>query len=97
VAATTSSMSTAGAFQPDSTFDVRDVVLDFQRAGLPGGDLVRLFGDEFAWVGRIDANPRNGAVLPGGGDGFGRLVRAGWCAGLAMLGCRGAHQGSATR
>ena len=63
----------AGAFQPDSTFAERDVVLDFQRAGRPGGDLVRLSGDEFAWVGRIDANPRTGAVLPGGGDGLTQL------------------------
>ncbi|HWL98556.1 MAG TPA: calcium-binding protein [Nocardioidaceae bacterium] len=63
----------AGSFQPDSTFGVRDVVLDFQRAGRPGGDLVRLSGDEFAWVGRIDANPRTGAVLPGGGDGLTQL------------------------
>lgn len=58
----------AGAFQPDSTFSVRDFVLDFQRAGLAGGDEIRLSGDEFAWVGQINANPRIGAALPGGGD-----------------------------
>ena len=45
------------AFQPDSTFAVRDVVLDFQRAGLAGGDVIRLSGGEFAWVGQIDVNP----------------------------------------
>jgi Ca2+-binding RTX toxin-like protein len=61
------------AFQPDSTFAVRDVVLDFQRAGLTGGDVLRLSGGEFAWVGRIDVNPRTGAILPGGGDGLTQL------------------------
>ena len=61
------------AFQPDSTFAVRDVVLDFQRAGLAGGDVLRLSGGEFAWVGQINANPRIGAALPGGGDGLTQL------------------------
>ncbi len=61
------------AFQPDSTFDGRDVVLDFQRAGQTGGDVLRLSGGEFAWVGEIDANPRIGANLPGGGDGVTQL------------------------
>jgi Ca2+-binding RTX toxin-like protein len=61
------------AFQPDSTFAVRDVVLDFQGAGLTGGDVLRLSGGEFAWVGRIDALPTIGAVLPGGGDGLTQL------------------------
>jgi len=61
------------AFQPDSTFAVRDVVLDFQGAGQPGGDALRLSGGDFAWVGRIDALPRIGAVLPGGGDGLTQL------------------------
>lgn len=56
------------AFQPDSTFAVRDVVLDFQRAGLAGGDMLRLSGGEFVWVGQINANPRIGAALPGGDD-----------------------------
>ena len=63
----------ASAFDPDSTFAARDVVLDFQRAGLTGGDVLQLSGGEFAWVGRIDANPRTGAVLPGGGDGLTQL------------------------
>ncbi|KFC69289.1 hypothetical protein FG93_03335 [Bosea sp. LC85] len=58
----------AGSFQPDSTFSVRDFVADFQGAGLAGGDDLRLSGDEFAWVGQIDANPQIGAALPGGGD-----------------------------
>jgi Ca2+-binding RTX toxin-like protein len=61
------------AFQPDSTFAVRDVVLDFQGAGLTGGDTLRLTSGDFAWVGRIDGNPRIGAVLPGGGDGLTQL------------------------
>lgn len=63
----------SSAFDPDSTFAVRDVVLDFQRAGLAGGDVLQLSGGEFAWVGRIDANPRIGVVLPGGGDGLTQL------------------------
>ena len=63
----------ASTFDPDSTFAARDVVLDFQRAGLTGGDVLQLSGGEFAWVGRIDANPRTGAVLPGGGDGLTQL------------------------
>jgi Ca2+-binding RTX toxin-like protein len=61
------------AFQPDSTFAVRDVVLDFQGAGAPGGDVLRLSGGEFAWVGRIAGSPKIGAVLPGGGDGLTQL------------------------
>jgi Ca2+-binding RTX toxin-like protein len=52
---------------------VRDLVLDFQGAGLSGGDVLRLSGGEFAWVGRIDAAPRIGAALPGGGDGLTQL------------------------
>jgi Ca2+-binding RTX toxin-like protein len=61
------------AFQPDSTFAVRDVVVDFQGAGQPAGDVLRLSGGEFAWVGRINANPKIGAVLPGAGDGITQL------------------------
>lgn len=61
------------AFQPDSTFAVRDVVLDFERAGLTGGDTLRLTSGDFAWVGRISGSPRIGAVLPGGGDGLTQL------------------------
>jgi Ca2+-binding RTX toxin-like protein len=49
------------------------VVLDFQGAGLEGGDFLRLSGGEFAWVGQIDANLRIGAPLPGGGDGLTQL------------------------
>lgn len=63
----------AGAFQPDSTFAARDVVLGFQGAGRAGGDVLRLSSDDFAWVGRIDANPDIGAALPGGGDGLAQL------------------------
>ena len=63
----------AGSFQPDSTFGARDVVLDFQRAGLAGGDVIRLSGDEFNFVGQIDINPRAGAPLPGAGDGVTQL------------------------
>ena len=47
------------AFEPDSTFAVRDVVLDFQRAGLTGGDVIRLSGGEFAWVGRDRRQPQD--------------------------------------
>ena len=63
----------AGSFQPDSTFGARDVVLDFQRAGLAGGDVIQLSGDEFNFVGQIDINPRAGAPLPGAGDGVTQL------------------------
>ena len=55
-------------FQPDSTFAVRDVVLDFEGAGVAGGDVLRLSGGDFAWVGQIDADFDSGAPLPGGGD-----------------------------
>ena len=68
------------AFQPDSTFARHDVVLDFQRAGQAGGDVLRLSSGDFAWVGRINVAPRIGAALPGGGDGvtqLGYLQRAG--------------------
>lgn len=60
-------------FQPDSTFALRDVVLDFEGAGLARGDVLRLSGDAFAWVGTIDAAPAIGATLPGGGDGLTQL------------------------
>ena len=63
----------SGAFDPDSTFGVHDVVLDFERAGHTGGDVLRLSGGEFAWVGEIDANPEIGADLPGSGDGLTQL------------------------
>lgn len=63
----------SSAFQPDSTFSLRDVVLDFERAGLTGGDTLRLSGGEFAWVGQINVNPRIGSALPGGGDGLTQL------------------------
>jgi Ca2+-binding RTX toxin-like protein len=61
------------AFEPDSVFAARDVVLDFEGAGGVGGDVLRLSGGEFAWVGRIDVLPRIGAPLPGGGDGLTQL------------------------
>ncbi len=61
------------AFQPDSTFAVRDVVLDFVGAGAAGGDVIRLSSGDFAWVGQIDAPPRIGAILPGAGDGITQL------------------------
>lgn len=57
------------AFDPDSTFAASDVVLDFEGAGSAGGDVLRLSGGEFAWVGRINVPPRAGSPLPGGGDG----------------------------
>jgi Ca2+-binding RTX toxin-like protein len=63
----------AGDFQPDSGFAVRDVVVDFEGAGVEGGDVLRLSGSEFAWVGRIDVTPRTGAAIPGGGDGLTQL------------------------
>lgn len=58
----------AGAFQPDSTFGVRKSYSTSSGRGYRVVTLVRLSGDEFAWLGQIDANPRTGAVLPGGGD-----------------------------
>ena len=61
------------AFQPDSTLAASDLVVDFQRAGRAGGDVLRLSGGEFAWVGRINGAPSSGAVLPGGGDGLTQL------------------------
>ena len=61
------------AFQPDSIFAARDVVLDFEGAGMPGGDLIRLSGEEYNFVGRIDINPHTGAPLPGAGDGVVQL------------------------
>jgi Ca2+-binding RTX toxin-like protein len=61
------------AFQPDSTFAARDIVLDFQRAGRPGGDLIQLSGEEYNFVGRIDIDPSEGAPLPGAGDGVTQL------------------------
>ena len=61
------------AFQPDSTLAASDVVVDFQGAGRVGGDVLRLSGGEFAWVGRIDRAFRPGVTLPGGGDGLTQL------------------------
>ena len=70
----------AGDFQPDSVVGLRDVVLDFEGAGVEGGDVLRISSGEFAWVGRLDVNFRTGAALPGGGDGItqlGYIQRAG--------------------
>jgi Ca2+-binding RTX toxin-like protein len=60
----------AGSFQPDSTLDLQDTVSDFQGAGVAGGDVVRLSGDTFAFVGNLDVDPKKGAALPGAGDGI---------------------------
>ena len=48
-------------------------MLDFQRAGQAGGDVLRLSSGDFVWVGRINAAPRVGAALPGAGDGVTQL------------------------
>ncbi len=51
-----------------TTFAVRDVVLDFEGAGLPGGDVFDLSFGKLLWVGRIGTRAKLGAFLPGGGD-----------------------------
>jgi Ca2+-binding RTX toxin-like protein len=61
------------AFQPDSTFADRDLVQDFQGAGSPGGDVIRLSGDSYAFAGELDINPKVGSSLPGAGDGITQL------------------------
>ena len=63
----------AGSFQPDSLLSLRDVVNDFQGAAVAGGDVVRLSGDSFAFVGNLNVNPTQGAALPGAGDGITQL------------------------
>jgi Ca2+-binding RTX toxin-like protein len=63
----------AGSFRPDSILSLRDQVVDFQGAGVAGGDVIRLFGDSFAFVGNLNVNPTQGAALPGAGDGITQL------------------------
>jgi Ca2+-binding RTX toxin-like protein len=61
------------AFQPDSVFSARDRVTDFEGAGVEGGDVMELDGDEYAFSGRIANNLGVGAALAGGGDGVTQL------------------------
>ena len=57
------------SFQPDSTFAARDVVLDFSGAGVAGGDVIQLSGDDaYAFAGKVDVTPRVGATLGGAND-----------------------------
>jgi Ca2+-binding RTX toxin-like protein len=61
------------SIQPDSTLLLQDVVTDFQRAGVKGGDVIRLSGDSYAFAGNLSIDPTEGAVLPGAGDGVTQL------------------------
>jgi Ca2+-binding RTX toxin-like protein len=63
----------AGSFQPDSTLVEQDLVTDFTGAGAVGGDVIRLSGDSFAFVGRLNIDPKKNAVLPGAFDGVTQL------------------------
>jgi Ca2+-binding RTX toxin-like protein len=62
-----------GSFAPSSTLAVTDIVLDFQGAGVEGGDVVDLNFAQVAFGGEIDIRVRSGALLPGAGDGVTQL------------------------
>jgi hypothetical protein len=57
----------------DSTLLLQDVVSDFEGAGVTGGDVIRLSGDTYAFAGNLGIDPKEGAALPGAGDGVTQL------------------------
>jgi Ca2+-binding RTX toxin-like protein len=65
-----------GTFAPSSTFAAQDIVLDFEGAGAPGGDVIDLNGEQVSFAGRVNIAPRVGAPLPGAGDGVTQLAYA---------------------
>lgn len=62
-----------GTFAPSSTFAASDLVLDFEGAGVAGGDVIYLNFESVSFAGRFTANPVRGAALPGAGDGVTQL------------------------
>ena len=61
------------AFQPDSTFAVRDVVLDFQGAGRLAAMCSGCRAASSPGSARSTPTPASGRSLPGGGDGLTQL------------------------
>ena len=55
-------------FNPSSPFATFDTLVDFQGAGVVGGDTLEL-NNEFFFRGQVNVNPQLGAVLVGGGNG----------------------------
>ncbi|VVP25155.1 Bifunctional hemolysin/adenylate cyclase [Pseudomonas fluorescens] len=55
-------------FNPSSPFATFDTLVDFQGAGVVGGDTLEL-NNEFFFRGQFNVNPQLGAVLVGGGNG----------------------------
>jgi hypothetical protein len=47
---------------------LQDAVTDFEGAGVPEGDVIRLTGESYAFAGNLGIDPKKGAVLPGAGD-----------------------------
>jgi Ca2+-binding RTX toxin-like protein len=58
-----------GSFNPSSPFSAPDTVLDFEGAGVAGGDEIRL-SELLLFRGDLHVNPVAGAALPGGGNGL---------------------------
>jgi Ca2+-binding RTX toxin-like protein len=65
-----------GTFAPSSTLAAADTVLDFQGAGVAGGDMIDLNFETVAFGGKLNINPQAGALLPGTGDGVTQLFYA---------------------
>lgn len=63
-----------GTFSPSSTLAQHDIVLDFEGAGVDGGDLIDLNDEQVAFGGEVSINPKAGALLPGAGNGVQDLV-----------------------
>jgi hypothetical protein len=65
-----------GAFNPSSTFAASDTLLDFEGAGVVGGDFIRLSNSALPLVfrGEVSLNPVLGAPLPGAGNGVNEVV-----------------------
>ena len=60
-----------GSFEPSSPLATVDVVLDFERAGVLGGDQIELLNSGYlSFNGKISVNPVSGAILSGAGNGL---------------------------
>ena len=59
-----------GPFNPSSTLNLHDTVLDFEGAGVAGGDKLVIRSNVLVFAGEIAP----GAALPGAGDGVTQLV-----------------------
>lgn len=62
-----------GSFNPSSPFSGPDTVLDFEGAGVEGGDAI-ILREELVFHGEMAVKPKLGEALPGGGNGLTDLL-----------------------